>query len=196
LARFLKISTGSLTLKITCKSHAMETSILKPVIKVDKKISHNGKGNHAQFPEAVDKVFKWTPLLSLIVLDAIGVKTRNDFKGHLLITGTGEAVMNAVLQPVKKSVDRVRPNHSHNVNSFPSGHTATSFLGAEILRQELKDQNRLLSYSGYVVAAATGALRVYNKKHWTSDVLVGAVLGILSAKVAYWLLKKMNAEVR
>jgi membrane-associated phospholipid phosphatase len=174
----------------------METNLLRPVIKIDKQVSHNGKGNHAQFPEAVDKAFKWTPLLSLLLLDAIGAKTRNDSKGHLLITGTGEAVMNAVLQPVKSSIDRVRPNHSHKINSFPSGHTATAFLGAEILHQELKDRGRLLSYSGYVVAAATGALRVYNKKHWLSDVVVGAILGIVSAKATYWLLKKMKTGVQ
>src|SRR5690349_22769192 len=41
--------------------------------------------------------------------------------------------------------------------------------------------------SGYAVAAATGYLRMYNNKHWFSDVMAGAGIGIASTKIAYWL---------
>ena len=38
------------------------------------------------------------------------------------------------------------------------------------------------------MATATGAMRVFNKKHWVSDVVAGAGIGILSAEVGYMLL--------
>jgi membrane-associated phospholipid phosphatase len=57
-----------------------------------------------------------------------------------------------------KSLAKVeRPDGSAN-NSFPSGHTATAFCGAEFLWQEYKDVNILYGISGYVVAAGTGFL--------------------------------------
>jgi membrane-associated phospholipid phosphatase len=37
------------------------------------------------------------------------------------------------------------------------------------------------------VAAVTGALRIYNNKHWVGDIAFGAGLGILCTKSAYWL---------
>jgi membrane-associated phospholipid phosphatase len=37
------------------------------------------------------------------------------------------------------------------------------------------------------MATATGFLRMYNDKHWFSDVMAGAGIGILSTKIAYWL---------
>ena len=61
-----------------------------------------------------------------------------------------------------------------------------------MLRQELKENYPLASYSGFAIAAATGVLRLYNNKHWLSDVVGGAVLGVLSAKAAYWYFNKRN----
>ena len=36
------------------------------------------------------------------------------------------------------------------------------------------------------VATATGVMRVLNNRHYLSDVLVGAAVGILTAELAYW----------
>ena len=86
-----------------------------------------------------------------------------------------------------KSITKVeRPDGSGN-NSFPSGHTATAFAGAEFLWQEYKDVSVWYGISGYIVAVGTGAFRIYNDKHWLTDVAAGAGIGILSTKVAYWI---------
>lgn len=79
-----------------------------------------------------------------------------------------------------------RPDHSSN-NSFPSGHTATAFVGAEQLWQEYKERSIWYGIAGYSVAAGTGFFRMYNNKHWFSDVAMGAGIGIISTKIAYWL---------
>ena len=63
---------------------------------------------------------------------------------------------------------------------------ATAFSGAELLWQEYKDINIWYGISGYTVAAATGFFRIYNGRHWLSDVAMGEGIGILSTKIAYW----------
>lgn len=60
-------------------------------------------------------------------------------------------------------------------------------MGAEFLRQEYKDISPWYGIGGYVIAAGTGAFRVYNNKHWLGDVFFGAGLGMLCTKLAYHL---------
>lgn len=96
---------------------------------------------------------------------------------------TATIIMVGVSQAIKYSANAVRPNG--NLRSFPSGHTATAFMGAELVRLEYGPWWGLGAYS---VAVATGFLRIWNNWHWLSDVLAGAGVGILSAQAAYWLL--------
>lgn len=50
------------------------------------------------------------------------------------------------------------------------------------------EYGNLVGLTGYTCAIATGILRIHNNKHWWSDVIGGAAIGIISARVAYWLL--------
>jgi membrane-associated phospholipid phosphatase len=58
----------------------------------------------------------------------------------------------------------------------------------ELRFKEYKDTSLWIGIAGYAVATGTGALRVLNKKHWVSDVVTGAGIGILSAEAGYLLL--------
>jgi hypothetical protein len=79
----------------------------------------------------------------------------------------------------------MRPDGS-TANSWPSGHTATSFVGATILHKEYGlTRSPWYSVAGYGVATATGVMRVLNNRHWISDVMSGAGIGILSAELGY-----------
>lgn len=60
--------------------------------------------------------------------------------------------------------------------SFPSGHTTTAFAVASVLACGYKDKP-WIGISAYTVAGLVGLSRVYEQKHWASDVLVGAALG-------------------
>jgi membrane-associated phospholipid phosphatase len=65
--------------------------------------------------------------------------------------------------------------------SFPSGHTSSAFGFAASLAD---DVDPLWAKIGlFTLATGTAWSRVYNNKHWASDVIAGAVVGITSAKL-------------
>jgi undecaprenyl-diphosphatase len=64
-----------------------------------------------------------------------------------------------------------------STHSFPSGHTATSFACATVL-SSVAPRWRV---PFFVLAALIGFSRVYNGMHYPTDVLAGAVLGVLTA---------------
>jgi membrane-associated phospholipid phosphatase len=85
---------------------------------------------------------------------------------------------------------RMRPSHlgtdaddfrpfSGNA-SAPSGHTTLAFALAASLSDEI--HNRWVTVGLYTAATATAWSRVNDDAHWSSDVLAGAALGIVSAK--------------
>jgi membrane-associated phospholipid phosphatase len=63
---------------------------------------------------------------------------------------------------------------SHNI-AFPSGHSSVAFSWATVLAEEFKDKP-VIGIVSYALATCTSFARVYNNKHWVSDVFVGAVL--------------------
>lgn len=165
---------------------------MSPVTKLNELVRVKTVEHHPFFSTKVDEYLKWLPIGSIFILDAFNVDTRDDFKKQLLISGASVAILNAIVQPLKKVTHEIRPNWSVNENSFPSSHTATSFLCAEIFHQELKDQYPVVSNMGYVVSAATGVLRILKNKHWVTDVVAGAALGILVGKGMYAIAKKLK----
>lgn len=68
--------------------------------------------------------------------------------------------------------------------SFPSGHAAAAFLMATVLRYYYPP----LTIPLYLIASAIGISRIYNGLHFPSDVLVGGILGFISAKLAILIL--------
>ena len=95
--------------------------------------------------------------------------------------------MGGSVQVFKMATGVERPDGS-NHQSFPSGHTATAFTGAHILFKEYKDVTPWIGVAGYATATTVGAMRVFNRRHWVSDVVTGAGAGILSAEIGYLLL--------
>jgi membrane-associated phospholipid phosphatase len=69
----------------------------------------------------------------------------------------------------------------HGAGSFPSGHSAMAFAMATTLGDA--SGNPLIRGGLYLFAAGTAWSRVYNQRHWPSDVFFGAALGITSAKL-------------
>lgn len=139
----------------------------------------------------IDDFLQYVPAASIYALSAFGVKSKNNFRDKTIILATSYLIMGVTVEALKKTTKIERPDGS-NFNSFPSGHTATAFMGAELMFQEYKEVSPWYGIAGYAVAAGTGAFRMYNNRHWLTDVVAGAGIGILSAKAAYWLYPTVN----
>jgi hypothetical protein len=135
---------------------------------------------------SIDDFSQWAPAASVFALDAFGVKAKNSLRDRSAILVTSYVIMSGTVFGLKSLTKVERPDGTSK-NSFPSGHTATAFAGAEFLWQEYKDKSIWIGITGYAVAAGTGAFRVYNNRHWITDVIAGAGIGILSTKIAYWI---------
>ncbi len=134
----------------------------------------------------IDDITQFVPAATVYLLNFSGVKGKNNFKDRTIILGIASLFTATSVNTLKYTTKIQRPDKSA-FNSFPSGHTAVAFMGAEFLWQEYKDVSPWIGIGGYIVATATGALRVYNNKHWVGDIAFGAGVGILSTKLAYWL---------
>ena len=93
--------------------------------------------------------------------------------------------MAAMTCSLKKITAVPRPDDPMTKTSFPSGHTAQAFATATFLSKEYGHKSIWYSIAAYSMATTVGALRVMNNRHWVSDVLVGAGIGIFSTNLAY-----------
>lgn len=143
---------------------------------------------------SIDDFSQWAPAVSVYGLNAFGIKGKNNLKDRSIILASSYLMMSASVFALKSITKVERPDGSSN-NSFPSGHTATAFAGAEFMYQEYKDQSVWYGVAGYAVATATGMFRMYNNRHWLTDVAAGAGIGILCTKTAYWIYPYLQNKV-
>ena len=84
-----------------------------------------------------------------------------------------QSVGGLITQGLKYSVDRKRPDGGRY--SFPSGHSASVFATAEVLRRHFGWKVGLAAYAG---AAYVATSRLSERQHYLSDVVFGAAVGI------------------
>lgn len=137
-------------------------------------------------PLHFDNVIQLLPLSATVALSWCGVPSRHEGWPLVRRTASTLIVVTAVTQPLKGLVGEMRPDYS-STTSFPSGHTALAFSGAELLRLEYGQSSPWIPAAGFAIAALAGFMRIYNDRHWTGDVLAGAGIGIISADISYWL---------
>ena len=147
--------------------------------------------DHPLFAAHADNFLQFSPAAAVFALKFAGVKGRHQIGDAAGIYAMSMTMMTGSVTYLKKLSKRQRPDNSVN-NSFPSGHTATVFASAEFLKQEYGKEYPWIAYTGYAVATATGALRMYNNRHWLSDVIAGAGFGIISTKASYILYPKLK----
>jgi len=137
------------------------------------------------FRTYADNYLQFSPIAIAYGLDAFGVKSKTDIANRTAILLKSEIIMYAMIGLIKNTAHTLRPDGSAS-NSFPSGHTAQAFAAATFLNEEYKERFKWMPFVSYGIASGIGALRIANNKHYISDVLVGAGIGILSTKVSYW----------
>jgi len=150
--------------------------------------------DHPKFGMHADDLLQFAPGVAFYALNLAGVKSKHGIVDGTALYVLSEAIMGVSTFSVKHLAGRERPNGADNF-SFPSGHTANAFAAAEFLNQEYRDVSPWIGYAGYTVATATGVLRMYNNKHWLSDVVAGAGFGIASTKLAYLIYPRLKELV-
>lgn len=141
-----------------------------------------------------DDFSQYAPFVSVYGLNLCGVKGEHCVRDYTAILATSYILMGITVNVLKFTTRERRPDNS-TYNSFPSGHTATAFMGAELLRHEYRNVSPWIGIAGYAVAAGTGFFRMYNNRHWFTDVIAGAGIGILSAKASYWLFPYISKKL-
>ena len=133
----------------------------------------------------IDDYLQYTPAITVYFLDVMNIKAKNKLLDRTLLLAGSYLIMGTTVTSLKKITAIERPDGSAK-NSFPSGHTATAFMAAEFMHQEYKHLSKWYGVSAYIIASGTGFLRMYNNRHWFSDVVCGAGIGILSTKIFYY----------
>jgi len=153
--------------------------------KIDHNIYNSIEQNNRFWNIKADNYIQYAPVVAAYAMKFCKVESTHNLLDMTIIYAISSVITGSIVQGSKSISHRTRPNGSNN-HSFPSGHTAVAFVAAEFLHQEYKDKSTWISIGGYTAATFVGIARIYNNKHWFSDVLTGAGIGILTTKAVYW----------
>ena len=159
------------------------------------KFHDNGAGfghTATQVGNAIGSPFEYPVWFGLAAIGKVagskglyGVASRA-FKS-IAVAGAGGMILKVIAgrqRPTQSPNDAFtfRP-FSFNDNSFPSGHTTVAFALATSLAREIKGQWDDVAF--FSLATLTAYSRMRDDKHWFSDVVFGAGVGILSARFVH-----------
>jgi membrane-associated phospholipid phosphatase len=123
------------------------------------------------FKTGIDDYTQFFGPVMTVGLKLGGVEGRSDWPRLLASAAMSYGIMAGLVNGIKYTAKEMRPDGS-TANSWPSGHTATSFVDATLLHKEYGlTRSPWYSVAGYGVATATGVMRVLNNRHWVSDVM-------------------------
>jgi hypothetical protein len=157
---------------------------LREINEEAQEIFWTGKKYTSPYPEDYTLLI---PAATVYALNIFGIKGQNNLVDRSILYGMSNLFANGISFGLKKVGIEIRPDSS-DLASFPSGHTAEAFVSAEFLRLEYR--NRIhwsVLAAGYGVAVGTAYLRMAHNKHWLSDVVAGAGIGIASTRFAYYI---------
>ncbi len=138
------------------------------------------------FRYTYDDYLQYCPAGAMVLMKACGYESRSSWGRMLTADAFSVALMAAAVNGIKYTAKRLRPDGSRR-NSFPSGHTATAFMSATMLHKEYGWRSPWISIGGYTVAAVTGVSRIMNNRHWMTDVVAGAAIGVGAVHLGYYL---------
>ena len=142
-------------------------------------VSQEDNGWLVDGAQYVPMVFPWT-------MKAIGQPTRSGWGRMAVSQVVGVVTMAGSVELLKRTVADTRPDATNN-RSFPSGHTAWSFLGATMIERELGWRSPWYTFGGYTFASAMAMQRVVDCRHFPVDVAGGAVIGVVAGHLGYFI---------
>lgn len=116
---------------------------------------------------------------SALVTYVVGRSSQNEKVKHLGTDMLSAQILAQVLtQAIKLSARRERPDGSNN-HSFPSGHASATFATATVLQRHLGWKAAVPTYT---VATYVALSRLQENRHFLSDVVFGAALGVAAGR--------------
>lgn len=134
-----------------------------------------------------------------ILLSAAGlVFRRRDWRRLALAAVLGAALAGINANLISFSTGRPRPSENLpdgfygfqtklKFRSFPSGHTATGFGTATVLAVAVPE----LALPAYGVATAIAWSRLYLRRHYVTDLILGAFLGLVWGGAVGWTYRRL-----
>ncbi|HEY7683037.1 MAG TPA: phosphatase PAP2 family protein [Gemmatimonadales bacterium] len=163
---------------------------------VDERLRNDLQAHRSAGADDVASVFRRMGQPEVYATVGLGTLAVGLVSGNDRITRAGGRITASLLaaglvsSSFKEVVGRRRPNAGVEPGSFspfsgrtswPSGHATMAFALAASVSDEI--HSTPVAVGLYGAAALTGWSRVNDNKHWLSDVLAGAAIGITSAKV-------------
>jgi len=106
------------------------------------------------------------------------IEDGRDKKDHSLRTADSLVTATLITEGLKRIVREKRPDNNER-NSFPSGHATAAFAVAT-MQAHFHPNQAILWYAGASLIAYS---RVRLRRHYTQDVLAGAAIGIVTARL-------------
>jgi hypothetical protein len=186
------------------KSHRFFRALEAPVILIGAGLAVKGHNasiqkhfydydtdDHPKRAGHISDYTQFAPIAMVYALSAMNIKGEHKILKATSLAVQSELLMILMVRPMKYLAHETRPDGGSN--SFPSGHTAQAFMAATFLHKEYGQKSIWYSIAGYTLATGVAACRMMANKHWASDVLAGAGMGILSTNLVYlWHKDKKN----
>ncbi len=162
----------------------------------DESLQEELQTHRSEGKDDVARVFKRMGEPTVYVLPALGTIAAGVILGDGRVARAGGRITAGLLTAavatnlLKPAVGRRRPTGNQdafeftpfsNQDSWPSGHTTMAFALATGVSDELHYTPATVLLYG--AAGLTGWSRLNDNRHWGSDVLAGALVGITSAKL-------------
>lgn len=152
--------------------------------------------SNSQHTKARDVFFKYAepmgniyPVMAVSAVFIKGIVNKENYSVETsMIAAESMILTTAMVQLVKNTACRTRPNNEATTNphqwqgpffkgnSFYSGHTTTAFAAASVFAYRYR-HTKWVPIVSYSLATIGGLQRIYNNRHWASDVFMGAVMG-------------------
>ncbi|MCR8558271.1 phosphatase PAP2 family protein [Mucilaginibacter sp. BJC16-A38] len=180
----LHSKTAALIFPAALVGYGIASFVFHPVRRFDYYVNSGFNKYYPHSSGSIESYFQFAPVAMVYGLNLVGVEGKNRFIDRTALLGLSAAFAGGSVYILKNTTHRLRPNNANKL-SFPSGHTANAFMGAEFLAQEYSGKSPVYGIVAYSFAITTGVFRMYHRDHWFSDVVAGAGFGILSTKAAY-----------
>lgn len=175
----------------------------------DKEIRNRIQENRTNVPDTLSSILRPLEVIAPVALVAGLGGTGYAFDQPKLKAAAADALEASLISvgvfavPMKFLIGRSRPDenlgpfHFEPFNlgsSLPSLTTANAFSLAAALSEHFPDP--VISILAYGIATAAGLARIYEDKHWTSDVFLGAAIGTVVGKTVVKLNEQRRAGSR